>query len=58
METSVGRLQEAEDWGGRERILITQNISSAVSHWLVLSYGMETLDIGMVAMKTIILCQS
>ena len=58
MEASVERLQEAEDGGGRERILITQNISSAVSHWLVPSYGMETLNIGMAAMKTIILCQS
>ena len=56
MESSVERLQDAESEEGRERILLTQNISSAVSHWVIPRYGMDIVDIGEAAMKTIILC--
>ena len=56
MESSVERLQDAEGEEGRERILLTQNISSAVSHWIVPNYGLDTVGIGEAAMKTVILC--
>ena len=55
MGNAVDRLVEAPGEAGRENILITQNISSAVSHWVTPDYGVPSDDQTKKVMENILL---
>ena len=56
MGSAVDRLVEAPGEAGRENVLITQNIASAVSHWITPSYEFPSDDQTKKVMETVLLC--
>ena len=57
MGNAVDRLVEAPGGErGRENILVTQNIGSAVSHWITPDYGIALDDQTKKLMETVLLC--
>ena len=56
MGNAADRLVEAPGEAGRENVLITQNIGSAVSHWITPSYEFPSDDQTKKVMETVLLC--